>query len=149
MKPRFHWGTGVLFVFTLFVLGVAGMVVTAFMNRVELVSDDYYQRGVLYEERLTVLRRSEAMADSIVIAASSGGIEIRFSREVARRLSEGRVSLYRPSDQGMDRVLSVALDSAGYQRVPMSPRDGGMWKVRVSWVAESLDFYREAAVVVQ
>jgi hypothetical protein len=149
MKPRFHWGTGVLSVLVLFVLGVAAMVFTAFTKRVDLVSDDYYQRGVQYEERLTVLRRSQAMKDLIRIAASSEGIEIRFPRGVARRLSEGRIALYRPSDRRMDLTLSVAIDSAGYQRVPMTLRDAGMWKVQVSWVADSLDYYTEAAVVVQ
>lgn len=149
MKRQFHWGMGVLLVFLLFVVGVATMVFTAFTNRVDLVSDDYYHRGVQYEERLTVLRRSQALADSVVIATCSEGIEIRFSRGVARRLSGGQIALYRPSDRGMDRVLPVALDGAGYQRVPMFPRDAGMWKVRVSWVADSLDFCREAAVVVQ
>jgi hypothetical protein len=149
MKPRFHWGKGVLCVIVLFVLGVAAMVFTAFTNRVDLVSDDYYQRGVQYEEHLTVLRRSEAMADSVVIEACPGGIEIRFSRGVTRRLSEGRIVLYRPSNRRLDRILSVALDSAGHQRVPMLPRDAGMWRVQLSWVAESLDFTKEAAVVVQ
>jgi hypothetical protein len=58
------------------------------------------------------------------------------------------VTLYRPSHAAADRVVPLALDVRGEQRVPVAGLESGRWIVKLAWQVQGRHYYREEAVQV-
>ena len=58
------WARGLVAAFGAFVAGVCAMVVMSVARNVDLVADDYYEKGLAYEERIQSLQRTEALAEA-------------------------------------------------------------------------------------
>jgi hypothetical protein len=57
------------------------------------------------------------------------------------------VTLYRPSDVHADRVVALAPDAAGRQRVPLGGLARGRWLVRVDWTVAGIAYSCEQPLV--
>jgi len=60
----------------------------------------------------------------------------------------GTIQLYRPSAANLDRELALKVDSQGCQTIEGGSLLPGLWKVRVSWTANSRDFFVDEKLVV-
>lgn len=143
MKPiRNLWPLGVIAAFVIFISGTIGLVVMAASHKAELVSDNYYDQEIKYQNRIDSLGRAQQLGGlaSMAIDAGSGRITISLPPAQVRSGVAGRIQLYRPSAAGADRTLSLAPDENGLQFVDLKGLLPGLWKMRVSWTAEGRDY---------
>lgn len=145
---KFHWGTGVTAGIVLFILLIATMVAIAMSHRVDLVTDQYYDRGIAYQERINSLRRTAAREEKPLIGISQEELTIEFPRRSREATLAGTITIYRPADKLLDVVLRVAPDSAGVQRVATSSLDRGLWKLQIAWHEGDQDYYAEQPVMI-
>ena len=150
-QPRIEpWPIGIAGFFVVLIAALATWVVVAQRNREELVSADYYEQEVAYQQQINRLRRS---ADSGVVIGfvpvGQGGV-IRITWPLASRPGEaqGRVRLYRPSEAALDREVPVLVGADGVQSIDAGTLKPGLWKVRVLWGPEDSGYYAEGSVVV-
>ncbi|HET9593114.1 MAG TPA: FixH family protein [Solirubrobacterales bacterium] len=69
------------------------------------------------------------------------------STQAAAGSLSGTIHFYRPSNAKLDFDVPVALDAAGFQRVPAGKLQGGLWKVRVDWTSSGQEFVHDQALV--
>jgi nitrogen fixation protein FixH len=150
-QPRIEpWPIGIAGFFVVLIAALATWAVVAQRNREELVSADYYEQEVAYQQQINRLRRS---ADSGVVIGfvpvGQGGV-IRITWPLASRPGEaqGRVRLYRPSEAALDREVPVLVRADGVQSIDAGALKPGLWKVRVHWGPEDSGYYAEGSVVV-
>ena len=150
-QPRIEpWPIGIAGFFVVLIAALATWAVVAQRNREELVSADYYEQEVAYQQQINRLRRS---ADSGVVigfvSVGQGGV-IRIARPLASRPGEaqGRIRLYRPSEAALDREVPVLVGADGIQSIDAGTLKPGLWKVRVHWGPEDSGYYAEGSVVV-
>jgi len=62
--------------------------------------------------------------------------------------ARGTVTLYRASHAAADRIVPLALDVRGEQRVPVAGLESGRWIVKLAWQVQGRRYYREEAVQV-
>jgi nitrogen fixation protein FixH len=150
VKLRVNWGTGIALAYALFVAGTTAFVIFALGRPVELVSADYYEQSLTYDQRLDAARRGDALGDAVRVAQAPDGraLIVRLPRERASA-STGTLTLYRPSSEAADRVVPLALDAEGDQRVPLAGVAAGRWIVKIEWQSQGRRYYRQAAVQVQ
>ena len=152
MKLPFNpWPAGIITVFALFVCGTIGLVVLASTNRVELVSPDYYEQELRYQQRLDGLNRTHRLAPEAKISFDAGrkAITVALPAQHARQQARGQVTLLRPSAAGLDRRIPLALEADGIQRLDASSLPQGRWNVRVEWRVGDEDFCLEERVDVK
>jgi len=149
MKGTQRWGIGLVVAFGMFITGVMVMVYTAMTRDVDLVVDDYYERGIEHEGRIQAVRRTQALPGGIQIGIHDGAITLSMPADHARAVTSGEILLYRPSGRHLDRTLPLALDAAGVQRIPLENLAIGLWKVQVTWMAAGSAYYMESPVAVQ
>jgi hypothetical protein len=140
---RSFWGWGVAIVYTVFALGTLGVVAFTMTQKVELVSPDYYAKEIAYEEQLRRIRQGNALEEQVSCQLSADGrfIEVRFPASMAG--ARGKLTLYRPSESSLDREYALAPDPAGVQRIPAENLTRGLWRVKLTWRANSEEYYRE------
>jgi nitrogen fixation protein FixH len=149
MRVRVNWGVAVGLVYGLFVAGTISFVVFALGHPVELVSADYYDQSLTYDDRLEAARLGSALGDAVRVAATpdSAGLMVALPPTQADT-ARGTVTLYRPSHAAADRVVPLALDLRGEQRVSVAGLEPGRWIVKIAWQVQGRRYYREAAMQV-
>ncbi len=151
MTPtRNLWPAGIVLAFALFIAGTAGLIVLACTHKEDLVSADYYEKELQYQGHLEQLNRTRQLATPGSVSYEPTGKNIRVTLPQSHALlARGSIQLYRPSGAGMDRHLALDVDSSGAQSIDASALSPGLWKVRVSWTVEGLDYFIDQKVVVQ
>jgi hypothetical protein len=144
------WPLGIVVTLTCFVAGSITLVVMASMQRVELVSPDYYERELKYQGHMDRVERTHHSADQASVAYDASGscITVSLPADQAHRDVIGRIELYRPSAAGMDRTVNFQPDADGVQRLSAAGLAPGLWKVRVSWKVGDEDYFLDQKVVI-
>ena len=144
------WPVAIACFFAVLITALATWAVVAQRNREELVSADYYEQEIAYQQQIDRLRRSAAAGVSIAHVSGGQGGAIRIAWPVASRPSDakGRVRLYRPSEAALDREFSLAVGADGLQDIDAATLKPGLWKVRVQWGPDDSGYYAQGTVVV-
>jgi hypothetical protein len=147
MTLRWNWGTGIALVYAAFAAATMGFVVFAMDQKVELVSEDYYQVGLAHDGRMAAAAGGASLGDAmrIEILAAERAATIVWTRARPGR-GDGTVTFYRPSDASVDRVIPVDPDPNGRQWISLAGAPAGRWLVRVAWRAGDREYFVERAV---
>lgn len=150
-QPRIEpWPIGIATFFAVLIFALATWAVVAHRNREELVSTDYYEQEMAYQQQINRLRRPADSGVSIGYAPVGQGGVIRIAWPLASRPADaqGRVRLYRPSEAALDREVPLLVGADGIQNINAGTLKPGLWKVRVHWGPEVSGYYAEGSVVV-
>lgn len=143
------WPASIIGFFTVAIIFLGSFVVWAMRQREDLVSVDYYEREVRYQQRLDSMNRSHALATQVVVTFDPAQQVILVTLPADEtRGATGRVHLYRPSDSRLDRELPLALNPEGVQRFDVKDMATGLWKVRVIWNVAGKEYFLDQPVIV-
>jgi nitrogen fixation protein FixH len=148
-KQRNLWPAGIIATFVLFIAGTVGLVVLSARNHVELVSPDYYERELRYQEQIASRERTQALPNQARVSYDAAQGSIVIALPAAQALAaQGRIQLYRPSDARLDREVPLALDGNGIQRLDAKQLHSGLWNVRVQWNVAGEEYFLNRSIVV-
>jgi nitrogen fixation protein FixH len=145
---KVHWGTGIVAGFVLFVLAILILVGISVTQTVDLVNDQYYDRGLKYQERIGSLQRTAALEENIHVIVDGQQLTVQLPHHAAGPPLTGTITLYRPSSKVQDFAAPLSPDSAGCQRIPTTHLDRGLWRIQVSWKAAGIEYYNEQPVMI-
>jgi len=148
-KSRNLWPASIVGFFILAIIFLVTFVAWAMRQREDLVSADYYEREVRYQQQLDSMNRSQSLATQVVITFDPAQQVIVITLPGDKRQgATGQVHLYRPSNARLDRELPLALNADGVQRLDAKDLDNGLWKVRVKWNANGQEYFLDQPVIV-
>jgi len=136
---KFTWGTGI-FIFLVLFLAAAGVFIAFAMRQdVNLVHEDYYERGVDHSHQMEVDARSASYGDSLHVASDEKQLSIWVVPSLALRMDSARIQLYRPSGSAHDLELEFrAMDNP--LLVPRSALIPGRYILKMNWVSDGQDY---------
>jgi len=129
---KFNWGTGIFLFMLVFVLANVVFMVFAFRQEVNLVEEDYYEKGVDYGEQMKVIERSKAYTGLLETAQEGEVFHVRFDDVLTAELDSGTVLLYRPSSKRYD--ISFELEQ-GMKELQVKREDliRGRYELKMDW----------------
>jgi hypothetical protein len=141
------WPYAITLYFVVFITGVVTWIVFAGRHQDQLVTPDYYEHEMRFQEQIDRARRGvsnqgnnlsfDANAQTLIVHLSS-------STKIA-----GTIRLYRPADAALDRRVALALNESGIQAVDLSRLQSGLWKASVTWSGSDHDYYLEKTIVLK
>lgn len=142
MNIRFHWGTGIALVFSIFVAGLLYAVIKSTTIDNALVRKDYYSEDVNYQQKKDKIARTKALGQAVGMQylPNEGLLILHFPRSME---PEGNVHFYRASDASLDHRVPIEVDSNGIQMIPVRNLKAGYWTVKVDWRANGEAYYME------
>lgn len=146
-QKRNLWPLGIILAFALFIPATLALVVVACLNRNELVTQDYYEQEIRYQEHMERAGRARLLPASVVFDASRQSIQIALPSEHVQQGLTGSIQLYRPSNAALDRELPLAADARGGQIIDARSLHPGLWKIRVSWMANGQSYVIEQKMI--
>ena len=146
---KFNWGHGLTVVIAIGVAGILTLVYLSTKQKIDLVTDDYYPRELVYEKQIQKQRNTQSL-DQKILMTISDTITFHFP-ELSNHPSEikGKILFYRPSDRTLDREEPVILDSAFKQKYPASLLKQGKFEVIIEWEYNQVEYLQKEIVSIQ
>ncbi len=149
MKRKFSWGTGIVISFIVFMSSTLVVVIYLMNQKVDFVTDNYYEKELVYQDQIDRINRTNILADEQVINYNGKFVSITIPAYAENEVLAGEIYFYRPSDSKYDIKIPLIPDSTGVQIIPVKDLIKGLWMVKVNWNNGKEDFFTEKRVIVR
>ncbi|HEY9048856.1 MAG TPA: FixH family protein [Ohtaekwangia sp.] len=139
-----NWGKWIIVSFVLFAAFIATLVTVCIRQDVSLVSKDYYQDELKYQDQITRLQNTEALSVKPAIIINQKGLEIEYA--LLSQITQGELMLFCPSNPQHDRTIVVPATSDRLLLIPVADLNAGMYKARFTWSMQGKDYYVEETI---
>lgn len=146
---KLNWGHGIVLSFVVFAVGTFSMVFIALTTRVDLVTDDYYEKELIYQRQIESMNNTKNLEKGIIFTYHDGSIFIHYPILAKQNDYIGTVHFFRPSDRSFDFTHEVVLDSAFVQKINTADLLPGLWRLKIEWSVETKKYYYERPVFLQ
>jgi Predicted integral membrane protein linked to a cation pump len=145
------WPYGIILTFVLFISGTIALIVIACRNDSDLVSSNYYEEEIRFQNQIDRMQRGQELGDEAGVAynGEQQKIVVTVPAGHVQGATQGRIHLYRPSAAGLDRNIELKPDANGTQSIDAAQLQPGLWKVKVYWTANGSDYRVDGKVVVE
>ena len=108
---KLNWGYSLIIFFVIFISLMIGFNVFSFRQNIDLVTDDYYEKGAGYTGQMEINSRSAVYTDSITITNQEHSLSAIFAKSIGEMTDTMHIYFYRPSDKKSDLRINVLLNS--------------------------------------
>ncbi len=135
---KLNWGHGIFLTLAFFVGLMGWFMVRAINNPEELVTEEYYQEELKYQERINELANARDAGAAVAFEPAPGTLTLVFPASVKGRVITGTAQFMKPNDSRADRTEALAVDTAG--RCVFDTHDWmkGVYQVHVTWTVEGV-----------
>ena len=139
---KLSWGYKIMFVYIAFVAGMGFLVLKASSQKFDLVTNDYYDQELKYQQVIDQAANSSRLSAPVTIERNKGELKISFPNEMKRKKKLVDFYLYYAADAKKDFRRSFELDENEIvQALPVGMK--GMYELKLSWEAEGVKYYFE------
>ena len=134
--------------FSLFAAGIIAMVAVSMTKNVDLVSDNYYEKGIKYQDQIDMNKNSAEFSNKIKTEIKDSGLLIEYSGDLLKGNFSGEIKFYRSSDAKKDFKVNIETDEKGIQLIPVMNLDKGLWKVQFSFKKDNKNYFLEKSIFI-
>lgn len=139
MSIQWNWGTKIMLVYIAFVLFMLSFVFFSTQQQFDLVTPDYYEEELKYQNVIDGQRNTQALGSRMQIAREQDMLVI--SLPTLQNNEHAKINFYRPDNAKLDFVVPVGAN--GRVTVPAKKLASGMYKVKASWTVNGKNYYDE------
>ena len=145
---KFNWGTGIFTFIIIFLLLCLAFIIFTVRQEVNLVHDDYYEKGVDYSEEMKVKQRSMKYRDAFEILHLEQYLVVDIAENLSAQIDSGSILMYRPSDKNKDIEMSVEPNA---EKITFSKANliTGRYILKIQWYTDGEKFELNRPVNVQ
>lgn len=129
---KLNWGHWIAIVLGVFLVLNVIMVIFTFSQDVELVTDNYYEKELKYQDELGKMNKALSLPDSLKMSMDRFELNISYPQSLLKNKLIGTIHLYRPDQRKFDYDVDVKYDDSGRQTINMSGKAPGKWKISIS-----------------
>jgi hypothetical protein len=145
---KFNWGHGIFIFLTIFLLSMAFVVYKGFQEKNALVEEEYYPKGLAFQQQIDRRTNADAMSEKIKLEEMDGNVVVTYPALFAGKKLDGTLYFYRPSDDAGDFKESMISDSLLQQKIPLKKLMQGKYIVKLSWKMDGKEYYHEEALLI-
>lgn len=148
MGKIFNWGFGIAAALVLFAMFLVSIIVFFSFQNFDLVSEDYYDKEIAYQEQIDKMKRARELPENLKIIKEAAVLKLSFPKIFHNDSITGKIHFYRADDAKKDFSMPVRPDSNNIMHLPSAGMDAGLWKIQVEWQAGGESYYYEEKVVI-
>jgi hypothetical protein len=145
---KINWGIGIATLYAGFVIGILTLVIMSSRQKVDLVTENYYEEELVYQQKIDKIERTKLLAQPLLWGVNQNGILLQFPDNMNDKEIGGKVKLYCPSDNGKDKEFVINLADDHSQLIPASQLSPGRYKLQVEWQTDSAKYWNEGVIVI-
>ncbi len=140
-----NWGNKLILVFIGFAGLMATLVYKAVNTRYELVSKEYYQDELRYQDKIDG-KANAATIGAIVVTATKENLVLQLPKEMEGLSIKGEAWFYCKTDAIKDLRLPLAVDADGRQIITREKLRADKYLLKLSWEAADKKYYLEKEI---
>ncbi len=144
-KFHWNWGWGIFTFYVFFMLATLAFVFFTLGVDEDLVTHDYYDQSLVYQKHIDATQNALDVSQPVTWKVENAGSRLYVSYPA--KLVSGTITLYRPSNSALDRVINIQPDSSSGQVIGLQNLEAGYWKVKVNWKEGDKFYYQESRLV--
>lgn len=137
---KLNWGHGIVIAFVLFCSFVVTIVVKAFQEDFDLVSETYYQDELAYQDRIDSKTNLKESGERLAFSQNDSQVVVTFPESF--QAASGKVKFYYPSKALFDKEYEISL-TGNQQSFDKSELAKGRYKIQVTWDISNQRYYQE------
>ena len=141
-----NWGTKITLAFVLFMIFILYMVVIAFQQNFDLVSDDYYAQEIAYQQKIKQKSNLANSNSRVKVTQESELVVLDFPE---MHNPNGEVYFYHPSQKNLDRKFTIAADIENSMVVKKANMIPGNYRINITWTSEGEEFFQQEQIRIQ
>lgn len=134
------WGNKLIIVFIVFAALMATLVYKATQTKFELVSKDYYQDELRYQDKIDGAANA-ALEAPISIQVNDEIISFEFPDAQKNANITGEAWFYCSVDATKDKRFVLSVDSTGIQRIERKRLQKGDYQIKISYEINQKKYY--------
>ncbi|MCC2547806.1 FixH family protein [Hymenobacter sp. BT175] len=151
-SPRTIWPYAIIAAFVLFAGYIGFMVQQAMRISVDLVSPDYYQQELAYQQRMESVARTAALPAPVQVqyVPADEQLSLELPASLAGQTVQGTLRFFRPSDQKLDFSLPFApTGQPAQQHLSTRKLRPGYWRLRLDFSAGTRQYFVEKELTIK
>lgn len=144
---RNFWPLGIILTFAVFISGMAWVVTIAATHPDYLVSNNYYEQELKFQQQINAAARAQKSGAGIFHDAAAGNVVIKLNAGELKRNFSGTVEFYRPSAPDLDHQIKLEPGVDGTQTLNVSRLARGPWRLLVKWNAGGHSYFLEQRII--
>ncbi|MFM7328026.1 MAG: FixH family protein [Bacteroidota bacterium] len=140
-----NFGKAIVLSFVLFALFIGTLVTVCVRQEVSLVSPDYYRLELEHGSKMKAMANAEALAVRPEISVNASNVIVAWNE--LGRISEGSLTVMRPSDQDLDRRFNINGASGTEMAFPLPAADHGLYRAQLAWKMDGRDYLIEKVII--
>jgi len=141
-----NWGKKIALVYTGFVMMILTMVFMALQHKVELVTENYYEQELKFQEKIDKINRSNQLKNPLTVNFINGVLLVGFPRQVSDGSVRGTISVYSPVKKSNDRIYEITELQNFRQQIDLHGLPSGLYKIQIDWNADNVSYYNEKTI---
>jgi hypothetical protein len=145
---KISWGYKIIFIYTVFVLGILTMVfLTAKENR-DLVSENYYAEEIAYQQVIDQSSKTAALSAPVELIAAPSQLIIELPKEFYGMQTNGEWTLYYAADKARDLTGNIHTKNAKHS-IALPTGATGQYLFKMHWKVDNKEYYYEKNIFLQ
>lgn len=145
---KLSWGTRIAILYIGFVALIALMMILSMRQKTELVSEDYYDKELVFQSKIDEMNNANALSEKISHSISDNSFSIQFPLQFKEDKVTGQILFFRPSDLSKDFKTKIQLDINSQQNIELNNFSKGMYKMQISWNVNDTPYFSEETIVI-
>ncbi len=143
MKFHFNWGTAIFLVIITFVGIMISIIIFSMNQQVNLVSPDYYPKGVDYDRQILKTKNLNSLKEKVGYEKSNDSLKIFFPKEFDYDKVSGTINFYFITDFEKDSNQKLKLTKANNQSFLLNSFEKGRYIIKLDWTDGQKEYYQE------
>ena len=110
-----NWGLKITILYAGFVVLILSMVFRTFGYKVDLVSADYYDQELKFQDRINGTKKTDSLHLVFQTEAKGGMVSMIYPAQWQGKQVDGKILFYRPSDSALDLSYAARPGEKGVQ----------------------------------
>ena len=146
---KISWGKGIVISIVIFMLITIVLVVISFMQRTDLVANNYYEKEIKYQEQIETMKKTALLNNPVSVSQGDNSIVVAFNDSLDYSNVMGTMKFYRPSDEKKDFSIPLKVENNGKMYVSSDSIEKGFWKIQINWSIDGNKYFKEVSIVLQ
>ena len=139
---KFNWGYKIAILYGAFVIMISYLAVRASTQKVDLVSEDYYEQELNFQKKIDMLKRTNNLVDSVSYQATASNMEVTLPAPFNGKQVSGFLKLYCPSNAANDQLMQFKVEN-NKLNIPFKKAAKGYYQVQLEWEVAGVAYLNE------
>lgn len=142
---KINWGTGIVIAITCFAIFIGYFFVRGLQNPSELVSENYYDSEVRYQQHIDNRSRAKSLGN-IYLKPVNNKVAIVFPKAFTGALAQGEIHFYKPNDAKSDVRIALNISNNNEQLIDVATFSKGLWYIKIDATLGGNGYYWEESI---